>query len=154
MRKLIWIALVLAIGLVASDQDRVKALQDKFLSPCCWSESVLHHRSEIAGEMRQEIASLVQAGKSDREILDTFIARHGRRILREPEGTASRVLNSVFAAFLVLAAFAVVLVIRRLRSRPPERTRAPAARRARGDLGTDDGSLGFQHSSAPPSGPP
>ncbi len=119
MRNLVWIALVLAIGLPASDQDRVKALQDKFLSPCCWSESVLHHRSEVAAEMRQEIASLVQAGKSDREILDTFIARHGRRVLREPEGTASWVLNSVLAAVLVLAAFAVVVMIRRLRSRAP-----------------------------------
>jgi cytochrome c-type biogenesis protein CcmH/NrfF len=76
--------------------------------------------------MRQEIASLVQAGKSDREILDMFIARHGRRILREPEGAASWVLNSGFAAFLVLAAFAVVFVIRRLRSRPPERELQPA----------------------------
>ena len=126
MRKLIWIALGLVTGLQAIEQDRVKALQDKFLSPCCWSESVLHHRSEVAGEMRQEIASLVQAGKSDREIIDTFIARHGRRVLREPEGTASWVLNSVLAAVLALAAVAVVVMIRRLRSRAPRVELRPA----------------------------
>lgn len=119
MRKLIWIPLVFVTGLAANEQDRVKALQDKFLSPCCWSESVLHHRSELATGMRREIASLVQAGKSDSAIVDTFIARHGRRVLREPEGTASWVLNSVLAAVLALAAFAVVVMIRRLRSRAP-----------------------------------
>ena len=126
MRKVIWTALVLATGLAANEQDRVTALQDKFIAPCCWSESVLHHRSEIAGEMRQEIAALVQADKSDREIIDTFIARHGRRILREPEGTASWVLNSVLAAMLVFAILAVVVVIRRLRSRAPSVELRPA----------------------------
>jgi cytochrome c-type biogenesis protein CcmH/NrfF len=123
---MLWTVLAFSSVLLASNEDRVKALQDKFLSPCCWSESVLRHQSETAVEMRNEIASLVQAGKSDRAIVDTFIARHGRRILREPEGTASWVLNSVLLAVLALAVCVVVVLIRRWRSRPPRLDPQPA----------------------------
>jgi cytochrome c-type biogenesis protein CcmH len=127
VRKLIWIALVLATALSASNDERVRALQDRFLAPCCWSESVLRHRSEIAADLRQELTAMVQEGKSDREITDALIARYGRRILRVPEGGASWVLNSVALAFLALGTAVVVFVIRRWRSGAPQPRMRPAS---------------------------
>jgi cytochrome c-type biogenesis protein CcmH/NrfF len=38
---------------------------------------------------------MLAEGKSDRQILDSFIARYGERILAEPEGTKWAVLTTV-----------------------------------------------------------
>ncbi len=51
-------------------QARVDRLEHAVLAPCCYTESVAIHQSEIAVKMRLEIAKRVAAGKSDQEILD------------------------------------------------------------------------------------
>jgi cytochrome c-type biogenesis protein CcmH/NrfF len=38
---------------------------------------------------------MIESGKTDRQILDSFIDRYGQRILTEPEGTTSLVLTVV-----------------------------------------------------------
>ena len=53
-------------------QERVARLEHAVLAPCCYTESVAIHQSEIAVKMRLEIAKWVAAGKPDQEILDTY----------------------------------------------------------------------------------
>jgi len=79
-------SLALVAGLWGQTKERIRSLQEKLIAPCCWSESVASHRSEIAAEMRAEISRMVAEGKSDREILDYYKAKYGPRILMEPEG--------------------------------------------------------------------
>jgi len=55
------------------------------MAPCCYNGSVALHQSDAAKKMRAEIAKLIAGGKSDREILDLYIQRQGKRILAEPE---------------------------------------------------------------------
>lgn len=98
--------------------ERARKLQEMLVAPCCWSESVAHHRSEVAAEMRAEIERMVAEGKSDREILDSFIARHGKRILIEPEGRTRTVATAVPYLFLGLGSVVTVVVIRRMLRRP------------------------------------
>jgi len=70
-----------------STQDRARRIEEKLIAPCCWSESVAVHRSETAAQMRTAIASQLAAGRSEKEILDAFIAQHGEKILLEPRGS-------------------------------------------------------------------
>lgn len=114
-------ALVLAAGVWGQTQDRerIRRLEEKLIAPCCWSESVASHRSEIAAEMRAEIARMVQEGKSDREILDYYKAKYGTRILMEPEGQLRIWAYTVpIIASIAGLAFVVWLIRRMLRQQP------------------------------------
>lgn len=82
------------------------------MAPCCWSENLAMHRSEVAAEMRAEIGRRVREGQSDREILDAFIARYGQRILVVPEGKLGDILLwAPPVLFLLALVFVVRLVI-------------------------------------------
>jgi cytochrome c-type biogenesis protein CcmH/NrfF len=68
---------------------RVERIENAVLAPCCYKEPVSRHQSEIAVKMRVEIANWVAAGKSDREILDTYAGLYGAKVLIDPR-TAPR----------------------------------------------------------------
>ncbi len=92
------------------------------MAPCCWSESLAVHRSQLAAQLRNEIRGAVDAGRSDREILDAYISKYGLRILREPEGARRAWLNGVLVVALILGILVLVLVLRRLRPESPAQT--------------------------------
>ena len=85
--------LFLSAQLLAVDEAQLRRLQGRFLAPCCWQESLAVHQSEIAVELRAEIARLAAAGRTENEIVDTLVARYGERILVEPRGTRLRWLK-------------------------------------------------------------
>jgi len=70
-------------------QARVDRLEHAVLAPCCYTEPVAIHQSEIAVKMRLQIAKWVAAGKSDRDILDTYVGLYGGKVLVDPR-TAPR----------------------------------------------------------------
>jgi cytochrome c-type biogenesis protein CcmH/NrfF len=83
-------ALLLAVSGTAhagSDQQtRIERLENALLAPCCYAEPVSRHRSDVALNMRKEIADWVAQGRSDREILNHYKQVYGARVLIEPEG--------------------------------------------------------------------
>ena len=105
--------------LSGEQQDRYEKVCKSLLAPCCWSEPVAVHRSTEALQLREQIAQLVAAGKSEREILDGFIQQYGQKILIVPEGRKAKWLYWVPALVLVggvLAALRFLLTHQRLRS--------------------------------------
>ena len=69
----------------AEDRNaRIARLQDAVLAPCCYTEPVSKHQSEIALKMRLEIARWVSEGRTDREILDAYIGNYGSKVLVDP----------------------------------------------------------------------
>ncbi|MBI4890780.1 MAG: cytochrome c-type biogenesis protein CcmH [Acidobacteria bacterium] len=100
-------------------QERVRALEEKLMAPCCWSESVAVHRSAVAAEMRADIASMVVAGKSDREILDHYRSIYGTRILLEPVGAKRIWVYTIPVAASLAGIWLVIWVIRRM-LKPPQ----------------------------------
>jgi cytochrome c-type biogenesis protein CcmH len=92
---------------------RERALQDRFMATCCWSETIAHHRSETALEQRVELRRLLEEGKSDREIVDWFKAKYGARVLVEPEGRLSLTAYALPAVAAILGVVLVILLIRR-----------------------------------------
>ncbi len=92
---------------------RERALQDKFVAACCWSESIAHHRSGTAMEQRLELSRLIKEGRTDREIIDWFTAKYGARVLMEPEGNLSLTAYTLPALAALLGLGAVILILRR-----------------------------------------
>ena len=107
-------SLALFAGLWGQTKDRIRSLQEKLIAPCCWTESIVSHRSEIATEMRAEINRMVAEGKSDREILDYYKAKYGPRILMEPEGGLRMWAYAIPVVAGVAGLILVIWLIRRM----------------------------------------
>ena len=111
-------------GLTPEQLARVDRLEHAMLAPCCYSETVADHRSEIALQMQREIRQMVAAGETDREILDHYKAQYGMRILVEPEGTLWWWMNVIPVVLLLLGFLIVIYVLRKWR-RPVPSEMAP-----------------------------
>ncbi|MEO8663676.1 MAG: cytochrome c-type biogenesis protein CcmH, partial [Bryobacteraceae bacterium] len=96
----------------AKGDPRLERLFAKFLSPCCWSESLMIHNSPKADELRREIQSMISASWSDDDIKRDLIARYSTRILVVPEGTAGTWLTWTPWALTAAGLFTVAAVIR------------------------------------------
>lgn len=108
----------------ATPEESIRRLQEKFIAPCCWSESVAVHRSEAAAEMRVEIAKLYRQGVSEQEITQRYVTQYGERILMVPSGSKFTWLMVIPVVVTLAAAFGLVVFLRR-RARP-ETTPEPA----------------------------
>jgi cytochrome c-type biogenesis protein CcmH len=97
--------------------DAAREIEDHLIAPCCWSQPVSQHDSEIAQQIRNEVSSMVAAGKSRDEILDIYVARYGERILVTPRAKGFNALVYVLPwAALPLGAWILVLLLKKLRA--------------------------------------
>jgi cytochrome c-type biogenesis protein CcmH len=126
VKRISLLTLLLAASPISFAADRVpsRRIEERFLAPCCWRESVAVHRSPEAEEMRAEIQELVKSGKTEAEIVELFVERYGERILREPRGGLSLWLILVPVVVLLTGTLLVAGYIAHARRLPEV---APAA---------------------------
>lgn len=94
MKALLFLLAATVLSSTPSSQqsERILHLENALLSPCCYTQPVAVHTSDIAAEMRKEIGEMVLAGQSDSQILDHYKELYGLRILAEPEGRTRTIL--------------------------------------------------------------
>lgn len=114
--------LTLLSSCLAAQPERERQLADQLKSPCCWSESLLVHRSPEAVRLRAELSAMVREGQSDEQILRHFVSIYGSRILRDPPGKNQIYLHVLPLLAIVLGLVAVVWWIRHHHVRSPEPT--------------------------------
>lgn len=112
--------------------ERTLEIARQLNCPICSGESLADSQTELARQMRGIIEQKVQAGESDQQIRDYFVARYGESILADPpkEGFS---LALWWMPVLVVALGALVVGLY-LRERTP---RAPGAAR-REETGRDE----------------
>jgi cytochrome c-type biogenesis protein CcmH len=78
--------LLLTAPLVAADEldDGARRIAKQLRCPICESVSVADSPAELAGQMRAVIRKKLEAGESDQQILDYFVAAYGDSVLLEP----------------------------------------------------------------------
>ena len=106
---LLWIPFCLT----AAVSPRESKLQHELLAPCCYRETLDHHMSQEAYNMRAEIHQMVLSGKSERQIIDFYKARYGMRILGEPEGVYWWIGILTPFAVLALGLIGLILMLRK-----------------------------------------
>jgi cytochrome c-type biogenesis protein CcmH len=107
--------------------DKAREIEDQLIAPCCWSQPVSQHDSEVSQQIRDEVSKMLAAGKSRDEILDFFVARYGERILVTPRAKGFNTLVYILPwAALPIGAWILVLLIRKLRSSAPSPAPAPS----------------------------
>lgn len=62
-------------------------LEGKIIAPCCWTQTIDIHGSEISTELRQEIRQRLLAGESSEAIEQSLVTRYGPKILAVPPGS-------------------------------------------------------------------
>lgn len=110
--------LLAAAAAVAAGDEKLEehaiAIEGKLMAPCCWSSTISQHYSTTADEIRRDIRSMLNAGKSEREILDHYVSIYGERILASPSARGFNLLAWLLPGiFFIACAFYVVLLLHR-----------------------------------------
>ena len=106
--------------------DRVARLENAVLAPCCYTEPVSKHQSEIAMKMRLEIAKWVEQGRSDEEILAEYQGRYGAKVMVDPRSLPRQWSYLVPWMMTVAAGAALAAMVWRWRRRAPALAAEPA----------------------------
>jgi len=90
-----------------------KTLEGRLLAPCCWTQTLDIHESEVAHSLRLEIRRRLQAGESATKIEADIVDRYGEKIRAVPKGgslTGMGVLLSILVALSGLGVGIIVLL--------------------------------------------
>ena len=103
------------------------AIEGRLMAPCCWTQTIDIHDSEIALSMRHEIRRRLRNGESADAIQASFVERYGPKIMAvQPDSQ----LKNVFIGLSVVmggAGIAAALMLGRWRKQTVN-ARVPAAK--------------------------
>ncbi len=100
-------------------------IEDMLIAPCCWTQPVSQHYSEVSEKIRKEVHEMIAAGKSRDEILNHFVSQYGERILAAPRAKGFNALVYILPwVALIAGAWLLVLLLKKLRA--PAAAPAPA----------------------------
>ena len=115
MKAILAVALLANATLLTSAQKaEIRKVDERLLAPCCYTQSIAAHGSEIAREMRAEVAQLVAEGRTEEEIVNRYRTLYGDRILIVPDGVTGRILFSLPVVVAVLASAILLVFIRKM----------------------------------------
>jgi cytochrome c-type biogenesis protein CcmH len=111
---------VATLGADKKQSDQVREIEDSLIAPCCWSQPVSQHYSEVAEQIRNEVQAMVASGKTRDEILDYYVAKYGERILATPRARGFNSLVYILPwAALIAGAWFLVMLVKKLRAASP-----------------------------------
>lgn len=120
-------------------EARIKHLESELRCLVCQGQSIAESDSGFAHDIRAEIVTMMNAGKSDPEIIDFLVQRYGDFILFRPPVKSTTAL--LWAGPLVLlavgGALMVVLILRQRRA-PRQELSAEEVRQAESLLGVEE----------------
>ncbi|MDR0310709.1 MAG: cytochrome c-type biogenesis protein CcmH [Acidobacteriota bacterium] len=108
-----------AVSMGPANAALVRDIENNLIAPCCWTQPISEHPSEISDLMRAEIRQMVEQGKSRKEILDYYVVKYGERILAAPRAGGINTLAYIApAAALILGGWSLFLFGGKRRVRP------------------------------------
>lgn len=122
-----------------ADEQHFKDLIAELRCLVCQNQSLADSDAELAHDLRAEVYTMVQDGKSDAEIIEFLVARYGDFVLyKPPVKPATYLLWFGPFVLLLVAVFLLVRALRRQQASPA--TEISAADRQRLDtlLGTSE----------------
>src|SRR5450432_1715942 len=66
---------------IQGDVPGASAIEGRLMAPCCWTQTIDIHDSEIALSMRHEIRRRLRNGESADAIQASFVERYGPKIM-------------------------------------------------------------------------
>ncbi len=91
-------------------------LEARLIAPCCWTQTLDVHQSEISTSLRREIRTRLLAGEAPEAIEDDLAARYGERIRAVARGhEIGGPIPLVVGVGALAAAAALIAMVRRWR---------------------------------------
>ncbi|MBS1190909.1 MAG: Cytochrome biosis protein [Rhodocyclaceae bacterium] len=89
-------------------EKRLTKLSEELRCLVCQNQSIADSHAELADDLRREIRGMIQAGKSDKEIIDFMVARYGDFVLYNPPFKAATLLLWVGPLLLMVVGLAML----------------------------------------------
>jgi len=90
MRRIVVVVFLMAGVVDHAHADDVEAkahqLEQRLVAPCCWTQTLDVHESELVTQLRQEIRTRLRAGERPPSIEDAMAQRFGERVRAMPRG--------------------------------------------------------------------
>jgi cytochrome c-type biogenesis protein CcmH len=115
-------------------EKRLQHLSEELRCLVCQNQNIADSNAELAQDLRREIRGMIQAGKSDKEIIDFMVARYGDFVLyRPPVKGITLLLWGGPVALLLLGLFVLLRYLRQRATRMADDRPLSAADAGRAD---------------------
>jgi cytochrome c-type biogenesis protein CcmH len=115
-------------------EKRLLHLSEELRCLVCQNQNIADSNAELAQDLRREIRGMIQAGKSDKEIIDFMVARYGDFVLyRPPVKGITLLLWGGPVALLLLGLFVLLRYLRQRATRMADDRPLSAAEAGRAD---------------------
>ena len=102
-------------------------IEAMLIAPCCFSQQVSVHKSPAADEAKADIRRRLAAGETRQQILDAYVAKHGKHVLAEPPAEGFDIMLYVTPFVLLLVSLGLLMIIaKRITRQTPALTTGPA----------------------------
>jgi len=108
-----------ATTLTSTQEALAQRVEGELIAPCCWVQPVAVHDSQAARDIKREVRELVAQGKTEQQILDTYLDRYGEKILAAPPARGFNLL-AYLVPFVVAAMAGVAIAMLVVRWRRPD----------------------------------
>ena len=103
-------------------EKRVMAVSGELRCLVCQNQTIADSHADLAVDLRNQVREMLQAGKSDKQVVDYMTDRYGDFVLYRPPFKATTVLLWIGPALMVLIGLvSLVLVLRRRSQMPADR---------------------------------
>lgn len=92
-------------------------LEGKIIAPCCWTQTIDIHGSELSTQLRQEIRRRLLAGETSASIEASLVERHGAKVLAVPVGSRLGSAGGILIFAMGAAGLGAVMLLRRWQRR-------------------------------------
>jgi len=121
-------------------EKRLQSLSEELRCLVCQNQNIADSNAELAQDLRREIRGMIQAGKTDKEIIDFMVTRYGDFVLyRPPVKGITLLLWGGPIALLLLGLFALQRYLRQRARRMAEDRPLSAAEAGRADALLNEG---------------
>lgn len=101
-------------------ESRYHRLSQELRCPKCQNQNIADSNAPISQDLRQLLYRRLEAGASDREILDDMVARYGEFVRYRPSADGVTLWLWLAPLLMLVAGVALVLVLLRRRAAAPE----------------------------------
>jgi len=106
-------AQIAAAPTTSQQGKKIKEIEGRIMAPCCYTQTIRDHESQVAEEMREEVVAMVLSGKSEQEIVNYYRTKYGETILVVPDGMSGGLLTFTPVMIFMVSAGLVVFFVRR-----------------------------------------
>jgi len=103
----------------------IRKIEGRLMAPCCYTQTIRDHDSQVAVDMRNEVTAFVASGKSEEVIVTYYRTKYGETILVVPDGITGRIAYGI-PVVVFLASLGLLLLMIRRSVRARKRTATPA----------------------------